>query len=242
MVVRVKICGITHPDDAAMAVEEGADALGFVVEYPDANPWILTRQRAAELMRAVPPFVTRVAVVGGDARTILELVEATEPHALQLHRDEPEACVAELADRLAGTGIRLIKALRIDASLPGPPADVLAAAARRFVDAGADAVLVDSVVPGRPAGTGRAVDWALARTVVDTGVAPCILAGGLDPGNVGRAVAAVHPFAVDVISAVEDAAHRKVRERVRAFIQAAKGPAPGGPPVLRPFVPEARDT
>ena len=95
------------------------------------------------------------------------------------------------------------------------------------MEAGADAVLVDSVVPGRPAGTGRAVDWALARTVVDTGVAPCILAGGLDPDNVGRAVAAVRPFAVDVISAVEDQDHRKVRQRVRAFIQAAKGvPSP----------------
>ena len=225
MAVRVKICGITHEDDAALAVEEGADALGFVVEYPDANPWILSRRRAAELMRTVPPFVTRVAVVGGDARTILELVEATEPQALQLHRDETEACVAELAKELAGTGIRLIKALRIDASVPGPPAAALAETARRFVDAGADAVLVDSVIPGRPAGTGKAVDWELARTVVDTGVAPCILAGGLDPGNVGRAVAAVRPFAVDVITSVEDATHRKVREQVRAFIQAARNSA-----------------
>ena len=241
MAIRVKICGITHEDDAAMAVEEGADALGFVVEYPDDNPWILSRHRAAELMRTVPPFVTRVAIVGGDARSILELAEATEPNALQLHRDEPEACVAELARRLDGTGIRLIKALRIDASVPGPAAEVLADAARRFVEAGADAVLVDSVVPGRPAGTGVAVDWALARSVVETGVAPCILAGGLDPTNVGRAVAAVRPFAVDVISAVEDETHRKVRERVRAFIQAAKGHGPGAPPVLRPFVPEARD-
>jgi len=86
-------------------------------------------------------------------------------------------------------------------------------------------VLVDSVVAGRPAGTGRAVDWALARGVVDAGVAPCILAGGLDPDNVGRAVAAVRPFAVDVISAVEDAEHRKVRRQVRAFIQAAKAEA-----------------
>ncbi|MEW6474668.1 MAG: phosphoribosylanthranilate isomerase [Actinomycetota bacterium] len=222
MAVRVKICGITHEEDAALAVEEGADALGFVVEYPDANPWILTRRRAADLMRTVPPFVTRVAIVGGDARTILELTEATHPHALQLHRDEPEACVEELAARLDGTGIRLIKALRIDASVPGPPAEALAATARRFVDAGADAVLVDSVIPGRPAGTGKAVDWNLARTVVDTGVAPCILAGGLDPSNVGRAVAAVRPFAVDVITSVEDAAHRKVREKVRAFIHAAK--------------------
>ena len=242
MAVRVKICGITHPDDAAMAVEEGADALGFVVEYPDANPWILTRRRAAELMRLVPPFVTRVAVVGGDAHAILELVEAIEPHALQLHRDEPETCVTELATRLAGTGIRLIKALRIDASVPGPPAEILAATARRFVEAGADAVLVDSVIPGRPAGTGKAVDWGLARTVVDTGVAPCILAGGLNPGNVGRAVAAVRPFAVDVITSVEDEANRKVRDKVRAFIQAAKATDLRPPPVLRPYVPEARDT
>ena len=150
MVVRVKICGITHPDDASMAVEEGADALGFVVEYPDENPWILSRQRAAELMRGVPPFVTRVAVVGGDARSILELAEATEPHALQLHRDETEACVAELARRLDGTGIRLIKALRIDASVPGPAAEALADAARRFVEAGADAVLVGTAILQAP--------------------------------------------------------------------------------------------
>ena len=222
MPVRVKICGITDEADAAMAVEEGADALGFVVEYPDANPWILTRRRAAELMRTVPPFVTRVAVVGGDARTILELVDATEPQALQLHRDEPEGCVEELARRLDGSGIRLIKALRIDASVPGPPAEALAETARRFVAAGADAVLVDSVIPGRPAGTGKAVDWNLARTVVDSGVAPCILAGGLHPRNVGRAVAEVRPFAVDVITSVEDEVHRKVREKVRAFIEAAK--------------------
>jgi phosphoribosylanthranilate isomerase len=222
MGVRVKICGITHEDDAVMAIEEGADALGFVVEYPDANPWILSRRRANELMRLVPPFVTRVAVVGGDAKTILDLVEAMEPHVLQLHRDETEDCVTELAERLAGTGIRLVKALRIDASVPGPAAEALAETARRFVAAGADAVLVDSVIPGRPAGTGRAVDWNLARTVVETGLAPCILAGGLDPSNVGRAVSAVRPFAVDVISSVEDESHRKVREKVRAFIRAAK--------------------
>ena len=240
MTVRVKICGITHEDDAAMAIEEGADALGFVVEYPDANPWILSRRRAAELMRLVPPFVTRVAIVGGDARSILELVDATEPHALQLHRDESEDCVTALANRLAGSGIRLIKALRIDASLPGPPAEALAAAARRFVDCGADAVLVDSVVPGRPAGTGKAVDWGLASTVVDTGVAPCILAGGLHPGNVGRAVAAVRPFAVDVITAVEDDTNRKVRDQVRAFIQAAKA-ADVIQPDLRSSVADVRD-
>ena len=217
---RVKICGITHPDDALMCIEEGAHALGFVVEHPQENPWNLTRARAVELMRSVPPFVTRVAVVGGDAGWILGIAEATAPHALQLHRDETEACVCEVARGLRGSGIQLIKALRID-----PAADLPVShwvdLARRFVEAGADAILVDSVTADRPAGTGRAVAVDKARAVAEAHDRPSILAGGLTPENVAAAIAAVAPYAVDVISAVEDAGHRKVRDRVRAFIRSA---------------------
>ncbi len=222
--VRVKICGITDADDARMCVEEGADALGFVVEHPQENPWNLTRARAAELMRAVPPFVTRVAVVGGDAGWILRIAEATAPHALQLHRDEAEECVRAVARELEGSGIQVVKALRIDptAELPvGHWVDL----ARRFVDAGADAVLVDSVTADRPAGTGRAVAADKARAVVAAHDRPSILAGGLTPENVGAAIAAIGPYAVDVISSVEDGRHRKVRMRVRAFIASATMPA-----------------
>ena len=71
--VRIKICGITSEADVAMCAEEGVDALGFVVEYPQPTPWTLGRARAAELMREVPPFVSHVALVGGDAATILEV-------------------------------------------------------------------------------------------------------------------------------------------------------------------------
>ncbi|MGH8974717.1 MAG: phosphoribosylanthranilate isomerase [Acidimicrobiia bacterium] len=220
MTVRVKICGITDPEDARMCVEEGADALGFVVEHPQSNPWNLDRTRAAELMRTVPPFVTRVAVVGGDAPWILRIAEATVPHALQLHRDESEDCVREVARALEGSGIQVVKALRID---PGAdlPLSHWVELARRFVGAGADAILVDSVTAERPAGTGRAVDAGKARAVVEAHHRPSILAGGLTPENVGAAIAAVGPYAVDVISAVEDSDHRKVRERVRAFIESA---------------------
>lgn len=225
--MRVKICGITDPDDARFCVEEGADALGFVVEYPQDNPWNLTRGRAVTLMRGVPPSVTRVAVVGGDAAWILGVAEATEPDELQLHRDEPEDVVAEVVARLAGTGIRVVKALRVDASAPDPVARWVDLA-RRFAGAGADAVLVDSVTSARPAGTGQAVDWNLARAVVDSGAAPCILAGGLTAENVGPAIRAVGPYGVDVISSVEDGAHRKVQRRVRAFIRAARGMPPAG--------------
>jgi phosphoribosylanthranilate isomerase len=216
--VRVKICGLTDAEDARMCVEEGADALGFVVEHPQENPWNLDRARAAQLMRAVPPFVTRVAVVGGDARWILRIADVTRPHALQLHRDETEHCVREVARALAGSGIQVMKALRIDPAA-GLPASHWVDLARRFVAAGADAILVDSVTADRPAGTGRAVAAEVARAVVAAHDRPSILAGGLTPENVGAAIRAVGPYAVDVISAVEDAGHRKVRARVRAFVQ-----------------------
>ncbi|MGH8993454.1 MAG: phosphoribosylanthranilate isomerase [Acidimicrobiia bacterium] len=221
--VRVKICGITNLDDAGMCVEEGADALGFVVEHPQANPWNLTRARAGELMRSVPPFVTRVAVVGGDAGWILGIAEAVVPHALQLHRDETEACVREVARALEGSGIQVLKALRIDPTADLPTSHWVEQA-RRFVGAGADAILVDSVTADRPAGTGQAVAVDRARAVVEAHDRPSILAGGLTPENVASAIRAVTPYAVDVISAVEDAGHRKVRERVRAFIASARMP------------------
>ena len=220
-VVRVKICGVTDPGDARMCVEEGADALGFVVEHPQANPWNLTRVQAAELMRAVPPFVTRVAVVGGNAAWILGIAESTVPNALQLHRDEPEEVVREVALHLEDSGIRIIKALRIDPSAELPLSHWVELA-RRFVGAGADAILVDSVTADRPAGTGRAVAVEVARAVVESHDRPSILAGGLNPENVAGIIGSVGPYAVDVISAVEDPGHRKVRERVRAFIQAVR--------------------
>jgi phosphoribosylanthranilate isomerase len=96
------------------------------------------------------------------------------------------------------------------------------AAARGFVDAGADAILLDSKTAGRAAGTGVPVDWSLAGEVADGLGAPFVLAGGLTPENVSGAIATVRPHAVDVISAVEDAEHRKVPERVRAFVAAAR--------------------
>lgn len=216
---RVKLCGLTSEADVALCAEVGADALGFVVEYPLPVPWTLGRARAAELMRRVPPFATRVAVVGGNADAILAIAEATGPDVLQLHLDEDEATVAAVKERLPGTHV--VKAIRIRAGAT-PPAAEVAAAARRFVDAGADAILLDSKTEGRAAGTGIPVDWELARDVAAALGAPLILAGGLTPENVAEAIGTVRPHAVDVISAVEDAEHRKVPERVAAFVAAAR--------------------
>jgi phosphoribosylanthranilate isomerase len=220
-VTRIKLCGLTSEPDVALCVGAGADALGFVVEYPLPVPWTVTRARAAELMRGVPPFVTRVAVVGGEAATVLAIAEATESDAVQLHLDEDEATVTAVKEGLAGTGTRVVKAIRIRAGESPPAADVLAQA-RRFVDAGADAILLDTKTSGRAAGTGIPVDWSLARDVASGLGAPLVLAGGLTPENVAVAIETVQPHAVDVISAVEDAEHRKVPDRVHAFVAAAR--------------------
>jgi phosphoribosylanthranilate isomerase len=220
-VTRVKLCGLTSEADVQLCADSGADALGFVVEYPLPVPWTLDRHHARALMRGAPPFATRVVVVGGDATTVLAIAEATEPDAVQLHLDEDESTVTAVKEGLAGTGTRIVKAIRIGAGSASPVAEVLAAA-RRFVDAGADAILLDSKTSGRPAGTGTPVDWSLARDVAAGLDAPLVLAGGLTPENVAGAIETVRPHAVDVISAVEDEDHRKVPERVRAFVAAAR--------------------
>jgi phosphoribosylanthranilate isomerase len=224
--IRVKVCCNTHPADIALSVEEGADAVGVVVEYPTPVPWSVSRRRGAELLRAVPPLVSSVAVVGGDADTVLRLAEATAPDALQLHGDEPEEVVAAVREGLAGTGIQLVKALRVRSSASADDAVGWVQTAESFVEAGADAVLLDAHAPDRAGGgTGLTFDWSIARAVAGACSRPVILAGGLTPDNVGDAVRIARPYAVDVVSSVEDEAHRKVRERVRAFVAAARSGA-----------------
>lgn len=220
--VRVKICCNTHEEDVALCVEEGADAVGFVVEYPTPVPWSLPRQRAAALMRGVPPFVSRVAVVGGDADTILRIAEDTAADALQLHGDEAEDVVEAVRAGLEGTSVQVLKALRVGSGEEAAATDWVAEV-RRFATAGADAILLDAKSSARAGGgTGATFDWSIARDVSSAGVLPVVLAGGLTPENIARAVEVVAPYAVDVITAVEDERHRKVRGHVRAFVRAAR--------------------
>ncbi|MEZ5099283.1 MAG: phosphoribosylanthranilate isomerase [Thermoleophilia bacterium] len=218
----VKLCGNAHEEDVALCVEAGADAVGVVVEYPLPVPWTVDRARAAALLAAVPAGVDRVAVVGGDAETLVALAEATRPTALQLHLDEPEAVVEAVATRLAGSGTRLIRALRVDVESPDADAHALVEVARRLHDAGADEILLDARTRARPAGTGVPIDRTLARAVAAAAPCPVILAGGLDAASVGAAIAAVRPHGVDVISGVEGPGHRKDPGRTRAFVAAAR--------------------
>jgi phosphoribosylanthranilate isomerase len=217
MSVRVKICGITSLEDARMAVEAGADAVGFVF-FP-GSPRSVTVQTVAEISRSLPGRVLRVGVFADAAPTmILPTVSTCALDAVQLHGEEsPEFC-----DALAPFPVW--KAFRVRGR------EVLQQlAAYRDMTA---AWLLDSYVEGQPGGTGATFNWELAREAQQL-AHPIVLAGGLTPDNVAEAVRRVRPAAVDVSSGVESAPGRKDPDKVRRFIAAARAAeresiSPGG--------------
>lgn len=199
---RVKICGITSVEDAAAAVEAGADALGFV--FVPGTPRCLHPEVAARIVGALPPFVTPVGVfVDQPLEEVLRIAARCHLQAVQLHGSEPE----EYSRRIP---LRVIKALRVrDAEslriLPTYPAH---------------AFLLDAFVEGQAGGTGTPISWDLA--VRAKGHAPIILSGGLRPETVGPAVRRVRPYGVDVSSGVEASPGRKDHQKVREFIDAVR--------------------
>lgn len=197
--IRVKICGITRPEDALDAAEAGADAIGLV--FHPASPRYVTLEQAARIARVVPPFVTVVALlVNAPAAAIEAMVRDVRPGLLQFHGDEAEAaCV--------GYGVPYIKAIRM-----APDLDPVAEAARFPA---AQGVLTDAWSPDAYGGTGRQFDWS--RLPGGLGK-PLILAGGLTPDNVAVAAAQVRPWAVDVSGGVEAAPGIKDAARMRSFI------------------------
>lgn len=201
----VKVCGITEPDVARAAA--GADRLGLVFA---PSPRRVDEATAARLVRAVKAAWVGV-FVDADVDRTLALAERLDLAAIQLHGSEtPETC-RRIRD---GSGRPVWKAVRWDAD----PARVDAWAAE------ADALLVDAAEGDRFGGTGRALPWEdLAdRWGRDRRPAPTILAGGLGPDNVARAIEALDPDGVDASSRLERAPGEKDPERVRAFVEAAR--------------------
>lgn len=223
--VRVKLCGMMSEADVAMAEEAGADAVGFVTEYPVPVPWNLTREEAARLVRAASPFVTTVAVVGGTVDEILDIARKVMPNVLQLHGDESLAEILAIIDGLADTGIRVIKALRIDVDTGQARFEKTdpVRAAQVLEGSGIAALIVDSKTASMPAGTGVALDQGVAASVSEAVKIPLILAGGLTAGNVADAVLKVRPYAVDVITGVEREPGVKDKKKMEEFVKAAKG-------------------
>ena len=211
--------------DIRLCVDAGADALGFVTEYPIAVPWNIDRARARQLVATAPPFVTTTAVVGGPVETILEIADRVKPHFLQLHGDETVEEIGFICSALRRTGIKVLKALRIDIDTGEAQFDLKdpVAASKALAGSGIAALVVDSKTAQRPAGTGKPLDWNVVQAVSAAVDLPLILAGGLTAQNVGDAIGRVRPYGVDIISGVEKRPGIKDEKRVRAFVRAVKG-------------------
>ena len=190
--MRIKICGITRPEDAQFAEEAGADAIGVVVFSGGVSRRVVSAERAREIFDSVGPFTTTVAVSHTKSREDLEQMFALRPDAIQISHPF-----------VFGTapGPKVIRVIGRGDPIPED----------------CDAIIVDD-----SHGKGRQYDPSYARTTVQRSPVPVILAGGLDPENVGDAIRRVHPYAVDVASGVEVSPGIKDKEKVRAFIAACR--------------------
>ena len=202
MSVKIKICGITRAADAAVAIEAGAHAVGFMF-FKESKRHI-DFEAAKEIIRDLPPFVAKVGVfVNAKRDEVRRAIEEAGIDTLQFHGEEPpEAC--------RGFGLKTIKAFRVQGK------DMLALMPRYDVDAW----LLDSFVAGARGGTGKTFNWDLAVHARSLGT-PIMLAGGLTPQNVKRAVEQVQPSAVDVSSGVESSPGKKDAGLIATFIKNA---------------------
>jgi phosphoribosylanthranilate isomerase len=198
---RVKICGVTRVEDALLACELGADAIGIVLTPSSRRGVALDRARA--IRSALPAFVTAVILVHDlPADVVHAAVRTVRPDLVQFHGSEDA--------RFCGAfGCRYVKAIGMDGDV-----DVCTLAAA-YPDA--SGFVLDGHPPGEQGGRGRTFDWS--RVPQDLG-RPVILAGGLNPANVGAAIRAVHPYAVDLASGVESAPGIKDPAKLRAFFAA----------------------
>lgn len=197
---RIKICGLTRPEDARDAARLGADAIGLV--FYDKSPRNVDIAAARAVIAALPPFVSVVALFVNPARERVDEILAALPiDILQFHGEE----TAEFCESFHRP---YLKAVRVK------PGVDLVEWADRYKNA--RGLLADAFVEGAHGGTGATFDW---RLIPDTLPIPLILSGGLTPDNVADAVRRVRPAAVDVSSGVEAGKGIKDAERMRAFIQ-----------------------
>jgi phosphoribosylanthranilate isomerase len=193
--IPVKICGLTRAEDACLAWECGASALGFV--FHPASPRAVTAKRVRAIRRELPPEAFCIGVfVDVDPDRVNAAAEEAGLHAVQLHgRENPEACAA--------IALPVIKAIRADE-------------VSRLEDYSVAAILLDGVHPTLAGGTGREADWILASRIAR--LRPLILAGGLHPRNILAASASVRPAGLDVCSGVEAAPGIKDAALLRSLL------------------------
>ena len=203
--IQVKICGITNIDDAIMAAELGAHALGFIFAQSPRN---INPEKAREIICQLPPFVQTVGVfVNEDEKVIRQIVDLCGLDLVQLHGDES----VEVCSRLMP---RVIKVIRIK--------DRTSLLPIQHYNENVRAILLDTWSAEARGGTGRGFDWDLAVEAKQFGI-PIVLSGGLKPANIKEAIARVKPVAVDVNSGVEARAGKKSLALLEQFFNEIRG-------------------
>ncbi|MBI1889129.1 MAG: phosphoribosylanthranilate isomerase [Burkholderiales bacterium] len=210
---RIKICGLTRPEDVQAAVAAGADALGFVF-YPQ-SPRYVTAEAAGRLIRAVPPFISAVGLfVNANAGEVAEVLVQAPVSLLQFHGDESTAECAHIAEQVKRPFVRAVRVK------PDMTAADLIKCEQEFRSSSEwfAGLLLDAFVEGYGGG-GKVFDWS----VIPKELAPrLVLSGGLNERNAADAVRALCPYAVDVSSGVEQSKGIKDAAKIRAFIDAVR--------------------
>jgi phosphoribosylanthranilate isomerase len=210
----VKICANTSLEDAQLAADAGADAVGFVFA---PSPRRLTVAEVAAITPHLPASLEKIGVfVDAGFEKIDATVRACGLTGVQVHSGGGPGLPAQLRERFGGQ-VRILRAIHF-----GP--DAAEQAQRLAADPNIDAILVDSRTATAVGGTGQRFDWTHARASVFAPQSPIklIAAGGLTPGNVAEAIATLHPWGVDVASGVEASPGRKDPAKVRDFITHAR--------------------
>ena len=198
---RVKVCGIRRIEDASLAVELGASALGFI--FWPSSPRFVEPDRARDIVASLPALVGAVGVfVDQPPDFVAEVARALKLSLVQLQG-------REAVDEYLSLGLRVVKAVAVTDRFDPASVDALPPAVT---------VLLDAHDPIRRGGTGRTIDWAVAATVSRR--RPIILSGGLTAANVGAAIARVQPHMIDVSSGVESAPGQKDPDKLREFFAA----------------------
>ncbi len=209
----VKVCANTSLEDAQMAVDAGADAVGFVFAESARR---VTVEQVAEIAPRLPEAIEKIGVfVDAGLDELTAAIEACGLTGVQLHSTSDPEIGARLRERYAPERLKILKVIHFQQGLE---AELRAAEA----DGAIDGVLVDSRTATMPGGTGIRFDWTAARGNFAGSRLKLVAAGGLNPENVGEAIATLRPWGVDVASGVEERPGKKDAAKVRAFIENAR--------------------
>jgi phosphoribosylanthranilate isomerase len=223
----IKICGNTSATDARLAVDAGADAVGFVFA---ASPRHVTESEVAGIVARLPKTVETIGVfVDATVEEIYSAVRMCHLTGVQLHWDAPPDLPARLKNRL-GHQLRVLRVLHFGEDATGQTAGHTSALASAYEkDPSVDGLLIDSRTAAATGGTGVAYDWKLAAKMAfkNARERKLVVAGGLTPENVAEAISALHPWGVDVVTGVEAESGRKDPPKVREFVKRARAAADG---------------